>query len=77
MTRCAPPAIPFLRIEYAETNDDPIDHQPVVPGIITDDEFWALVAHLPGGRTRWRRLSLSSSPVAKWRAASGDQTRAP
>jgi hypothetical protein len=58
MTRCAPPAIPFLRIEYADTNDDPIDHQPVVPGIITDNEYWAIVAHCPDGRTRWRRIRL-------------------
>jgi hypothetical protein len=62
MTRCAPPAIPFLRIEYAETDDDPIDHQPNVPGIITDNEYWAIVAQWPDGRTRWRRICIELYP---------------
>jgi hypothetical protein len=63
MTRCAPPAIPFLRIEYAETNDDPIDHQRVLPGVIDDGIFWAFVAHCPDGRTRWRRIHIELQPT--------------
>ena len=46
-----------LRIEYVVTTDD-LDGTPVLPGLITDDIFWGVVARLPGGRTRWRRIEL-------------------
>jgi len=52
-SRIPPTTMPVLVIEYAETNDDPIDHQPIVPGFTDDGIFWACVARLPGGRTRW------------------------
>lgn len=68
-----------LVIEHVITPDDPCDGGPVVPGIINidDDAFWARVRCLPGHRTLWRRIFISS-PVAEWRAASGDlKQRAP
>jgi hypothetical protein len=47
-----------LVIEHAVTADDPIDGNPVLPGYCDDELFWAVVAPLPGGRDRWRRLYL-------------------
>jgi hypothetical protein len=46
-----------LRISYVVTTDD-FDGMPVLPGFFTDDIFWGVVARLPGGRTRWRRIEL-------------------
>jgi len=59
-SRISPITMPVLVIEYAETNDDPIDHRPVVPGFTDDGIFWACVARLSGGRTRWRRIHLET-----------------
>jgi hypothetical protein len=46
-----------LRVDYVVTVDD-FDGTPVLPGFVTDEIFWGLVARLAGGRTRWRRISL-------------------
>lgn len=51
--------MPALIIEYAETADDAFDGSPMVPGFTDDAIFWACVARLPGGRTRWRRIHLN------------------
>lgn len=67
-----------MHIEYAITRDDDLDGNPILPGIVTDDTFWALVQSFPDSRcTLWRRLLLTASPVTDWRTASGDETRAP
>jgi len=62
-SRIPPTTMPVLVIEYAETNDDPIDHQPIVPGFTDDGIFWACVARLPGGRTRWQRIHPTRAHV--------------
>ena len=46
-----------IRIEHATTDNFP-DGTPVLPGFVDDGIFWALVARLSDGRTRWRRLHL-------------------
>lgn len=46
-----------LGIDYAVTEDD-FDGAPVVPGFTGDGDFWACVARLSGGKTRWRRIYL-------------------
>jgi hypothetical protein len=46
-----------IRIEHAITDNLP-DGAPVLPGFANDGIFWALVAPLPDGRTRWRRIHL-------------------
>ena len=46
-----------IRIEHAITDDLP-DGSPTLPGFADDGIFWALVAPLPDGRTRWRRIYL-------------------
>jgi hypothetical protein len=51
-------AMPFLRIEYAETKDDELDGSPVLPGFTDDGIFWACVTPLPGRKTRWRRIRI-------------------
>jgi hypothetical protein len=50
-------AMPAMVVEYAKTVDDPVDGAPIVPGIITDEDFWSVVARA-NGRTRWRRILL-------------------
>jgi hypothetical protein len=62
-------------IEHIITEDDPFTGDAVVPGC--GDEFFAVVRRHGNGRTVWRHIRLSSSPVTDWRAAPGDQTRAP
>ena len=52
----------LAQIEYAIT-DDLADGTPVLPGFINDGIFWALVARLPNGRTRWRRIYLQQNMV--------------
>jgi hypothetical protein len=52
-----------LRVEYVVTVDD-CDGTPVLPGFASDEIFWAAVATIPGGRTRWRRISLLRLPEA-------------
>jgi hypothetical protein len=47
----------LLRLDYVLTVDD-CDGAPVLPGFANDEIFWAVAAKLPGGRTRWRRISL-------------------
>jgi hypothetical protein len=51
-----------IRIEHAITDDLP-DGTPVLPGFVNDGIFWALVARLPDGRTRWRRICLQPNAV--------------
>jgi hypothetical protein len=65
-----------LAVEHAATADMP-NGQPLPP-LIEDGVAWYVVRRADG-HTIWRRLFLtpSSSSVADWRAASGDQTRAP
>lgn len=64
-----------LCIEHSVTADM-ADGQPLPP--YTDDGIVWHVARRTNGRTLWRRLVISSSsPLAEWRAAPGDQTRAP
>jgi hypothetical protein len=54
---CYPAQFGPLRVDYVVTVDD-FDGAPVLPGFVTDEIFWSLVARLDGGRTRWRRISL-------------------
>lgn len=63
-----------LVVEHAVTVDME-DGQPLPP-LIEDGVVWRVVRR-GDGRTLWRRLFISSSPVTGWRPASGDQTRAP
>lgn len=53
---------PVIRIEHAVTDDLP-DGSPTVPGFVDDGILWALVVALPGGRTRWRSISLQQNTV--------------
>ena len=55
-------AVGPLRVDYVVTVDD-FDDTPVLPGFVTDEIFWALVARLSGGRTRWRRIYLQPNPA--------------
>jgi hypothetical protein len=52
-----------LLVDYVVTLDE-FDGRPVPPGFMADD-FWALVAPLPGGRTRWRRIRLLQKATAR------------
>ena len=63
-----------LVIEHIVTADM-ADGQPLPP-LIEDGHAWHLV-HRAGGRTAWRRIFITNSPVSNWRMASGDRTRAP
>jgi hypothetical protein len=63
--RCDPtadstPADPGVRliVELIKTADMP-DGQPLPPHF-DDDAIWRIVRHLPGARTLWRRVRLSS-----------------
>jgi hypothetical protein len=58
-----------LCIEHAVTVD--MDDGQPLPPLIEDGSTWHLV-HRADGRTLWRRLLLSSSPVIDWRAAPGE-----
>jgi hypothetical protein len=51
-----------IRIEHAITDNLP-DGVPVLPGFVNDGIFWAVVAPLPEGRMRWRRISLQQNMV--------------
>jgi hypothetical protein len=46
-----------LGVEYVITIDD-FDGTPALPGFVNDETFWGLVARLPEGRTRRRRIYL-------------------
>jgi hypothetical protein len=48
-----------LIIEHTTTVDMP-DGQPLPPYIDDDGAVWGVVRHLPGARTLWRRVRLSS-----------------
>ena len=61
-------------IEHIVTADM-ADGQPLPP-LLEDDHAWHLVRRT-GGRTTWRRIFLTSSPVTDWRTAPGDRTGAP
>jgi hypothetical protein len=63
-----------IAIEHAVTADM-ADGQPLPP-LIESGVPWRVVRRADG-RTLWRRLFLSSPPVAVWRTAPGEQTRAP
>ena len=63
-----------LCIEHVVTAD--MDDGQPLPPLIEDGFRWHVVRRAKG-RTLWRRLLLSSSPVTEWRTAPGDQTRAP
>jgi hypothetical protein len=52
-------AAAHILIEYADTADMP-DGQPLPPYIDDDGAVWRVVRHLPGARTLWRRVRLSS-----------------
>jgi hypothetical protein len=54
-----------LRIEHVDTNDDPLDGLPTLPGFGDDETLWACVGSLPGGRTRWRRIQLSDGAPSR------------
>jgi hypothetical protein len=58
----SPRAYGVLQIEHATTHDLP-DGAPVLPGFVNDGIFWARVARLPDGRTRWRRISVHKNMV--------------
>jgi hypothetical protein len=66
--------MPMLVIEHSVTANMP-DGQSLPP-FIEDGVVWHVVRRTDGCTT-WRRLFLSPSLVADWRAASGDQTQAP
>jgi hypothetical protein len=51
-----------IGIEHAIIVDLP-DGTPVLPGFVNDGIFWALVARLSDGRTRWRRIYLQTNTV--------------
>jgi hypothetical protein len=65
---------PFaMAVEHIITADDPFG-EPWPP------DGSCSVVHRSYGFTLWRRISIRTtapSPVTDWRAASGDQTRAP
>jgi hypothetical protein len=63
-----------LCIEHVVTVDM-ANGQPLPPYF--DDDVVCHVVRRADGRTLWRRLFLSSSPVTDWRTAPGDETRAP
>jgi hypothetical protein len=65
-------ATPALCIEHAVTADM-ANGQPLPP-YIEDGVVWHVVRRA-NGRTTWRRIFLSPSPVTDWRTAPGDQTR--
>jgi hypothetical protein len=65
---------PALCIEHSVTVDM-ANGQPLPPYF--GDGVVCHVVRRAKGRTLWRRLFLSSSPVTDWRAAPGDETRAP
>src|SRR5262249_27917785 len=67
-------AIRTLCIEHSITADM-ADGQPLAP--YTDAGVVWHVVRRADGRTTWRRLFLTSDPDTDWRAAPGDQTRAP
>jgi hypothetical protein len=48
-----------LIVEHADTADMN-NGQPLPPFIDDDCAVWRVVRRLPGGRTRWRRIRLSS-----------------
>jgi hypothetical protein len=49
-------------IEHAVTVDME-DGQPLPP-LIVDEAVWHMVRHLPGNRTRWRRIRLADQTIA-------------
>jgi len=67
-------SMPVLVIQHAVTHD--MEDGQSLPPIIEDGVIWHVVRRTDGCTT-WRRLFLSPSLVADWRAASGDQTQAP
>lgn len=65
---------PALCIEHSVTAD--MDDGQALPPLIEDGFTWHVVRRAKG-RTLWRRLFLSSSPVTDWRKTPGDKTQAP
>jgi len=64
-----------LCIEHVATVD--MDDGQSLPPYIDDHIIWCRVRRLPGSRTLWRRLFVSSSSVTPGAASSEDQSRAP
>ena len=52
-------AAAHILVEYADTADMP-DGQPLPPYIDSDGAIWRVIRRLPGARTLWRRIRLSS-----------------
>jgi len=59
-----------MKVEHVVTADDPFG-EPWPP------DGSCSIVHRSHGFTLWRRISIQTSPVTDWRAASGDQTQAP
>lgn len=60
----------YLVIEYRTTVDMP-DGQCLPPFIDANGAVWRVVRRLPGARTRWRRIRLSSGKTEPAIAACG------
>jgi hypothetical protein len=59
-----------IQIEHAITDDLP-DGTPTLPGFTEDRIYWALVARLCDGRTRWRRIYLQPNTALRIGPGSG------
>jgi hypothetical protein len=59
-----------IQIEHAITDDLP-DGTPTLPGFTEDGIYWALVARLSDGRTRWRRIYLQPNTALRIGPGSG------
>ena len=64
----------ILLIDYVVTHDDPVDGDAILPGVIDDGVFWALVQRV-NGCALWRRIYLkqnsnTSTPrgARRWRS---------